>query len=121
MAKNTKSRSAVGPLSSLRGSREPAAVTYFPVSNRNRLSAIWQCWNYCVEYAVTRSTFRDWAGDRTHYPREVIEHALAHRIKDKAEASYRRGDALEKRRLLMNEWAKYCSSPAVISKVVSLR
>jgi integrase len=68
-----------------------------------------------------RSTFRDWAGDRTHYPREVIEHALAHRIKDKAEASYRRGDALEKRRRLMNEWAKYCSSPAVISKVVSLR
>ena len=45
-----------------------------------------------------RSAFRDWAGDRTHYAREVIEHALAHQIKDKAEAAYRRSDALEKRR-----------------------
>ena len=59
-----------------------------------------------------RSSFRDWAGDRTHYAREVIEHALAHQIKDKAEAAYRRSDALEKRRRLMEEWAKYCSSPA---------
>ena len=58
-----------------------------------------------------RSSFRDWAGDRTHYAREVIEHALAHQIKDKAEAAYRRSDALEKRRRLMEEWAKYCGSP----------
>ena len=55
-----------------------------------------------------RSSFRDWAGDRTHYAREVIEHALAHQIKDKAEAAYRRSDALDKRRRLMEEWAKYC-------------
>jgi integrase len=67
-----------------------------------------------------RSTFRDWAGDRTHYAREVIEHALAHHIKDKAEASYRRSSALEKRRRLMEEWGKYCSSPAVTADVVSL-
>ncbi|MGH6748711.1 MAG: tyrosine-type recombinase/integrase [Methyloceanibacter sp.] len=68
-----------------------------------------------------RSTFRDWAGDRTHYPREVIEHALAHQIKDKAEAAYRRGDALEKRRRLMEEWARYCASPARASgEVVAL-
>ena len=58
-----------------------------------------------------RSTFRDWAGDRTNYAREVIEHALAHQIKDKAEASYRRSAALDKRRQLMEAWAKYCSSP----------
>ena len=57
-----------------------------------------------------RSTFRDWAGDRTNFAREVIEHALAHQIKDKAEASYRRSAALEKRRQLMEAWAKYCSS-----------
>jgi integrase len=62
-----------------------------------------------------RSSFRDWAGDRTHYPREVIEHALAHQIKDKSEASYRRSAALEKRRRLMEEWAKYCYSPALAS------
>ena len=68
-----------------------------------------------------RSTFRDWAGDRTNYAREVIEHALAHHIKDKAEASYRRSAALDKRRQLMEAWAKYCSSPAQPSgQVVAL-
>ena len=67
-----------------------------------------------------RSTFRDWAGDRTNFAREVIEHALAHRIKDKAEASYRRSAALEKRRKLMEAWAQYCSAPATSGKVVAL-
>ncbi len=57
-----------------------------------------------------RSTFRDWAGEMTAYPREVIEHALAHLLKDKAEAAYQRGDLLEKRRCLMNDWATYCTS-----------
>jgi integrase len=56
-----------------------------------------------------RSTFRDWAGDTTHHPREVIEAALAHRIKDPAEAAYRRSDALGRRRGLMIEWERYCS------------
>src|SRR5262245_43656243 len=54
-----------------------------------------------------RSTFSDWARDRTDYSRDVIETALAHVIKDKSEAAYRRGDALEKRRRLMAEWARY--------------
>jgi integrase len=68
-----------------------------------------------------RSTFCDWAGDRTNFARDVIEHALAHRIKDKAEAAYRRSAALEKRRQLMEAWAKYCSSPAQPSaQVVAL-
>ena len=58
-----------------------------------------------------RSTFRDWAGDRTNYAREVIEHALAHHIKDKAEAAYARSTAIDKRRQLMEAWAKYCSAP----------
>jgi len=52
-----------------------------------------------------RSTFRDWAGEVSAYPREVIEAALAHRLKDKAEAAYARGDLFTKRRSLMNEWA----------------
>jgi len=69
-----------------------------------------------------RSTFRDWAGDRTSYPREVIEHALAHKLKDKVEASYRRSDALEKRRRLMDAWAGYCTArpQAKGEKVVSI-
>ena len=54
-----------------------------------------------------RSTFRDWAGDRTSFNRELIEQALAHQISDKSEAAYRRGDALEKRRGLMNLWGQY--------------
>ena len=58
-----------------------------------------------------RSTFSDWARDCTAYPRDVIEMALAHAIKDKSEAAYRRGDALDKRRRLMTEWARYCEAP----------
>jgi integrase len=56
-----------------------------------------------------RSTFRDWAGETTAYPREVIEHALAHRLKDKAEAAYQRGTLFDKRRRLMDDWAAYCA------------
>lgn len=55
-----------------------------------------------------RSTFRDWAGETTHYSREVIEHALAHQLADKAEAAYQRGDLLEKRSKLMADWAQFC-------------
>jgi integrase len=54
-----------------------------------------------------RSSFRDWAGNETHYPRELAEAALAHVIGDKAEQAYRRSDALEKRRKLMEAWAQY--------------
>ena len=57
-----------------------------------------------------RSTFRDWAGETTAYPREVIEHALAHKLKDKAEAAYQRGTLFDKRRRLMDDWSAYCSS-----------
>lgn len=58
-----------------------------------------------------RSTFRDWASERTAYPREVAEMALAHAISDKVEAAYRRGDLFEKRRRLMADWAAYCATP----------
>ena len=57
-----------------------------------------------------RSTFRDWAGETTAYPREVIEHALAHQLKDKAEAAYQRGTLLDKRRRLMGDWASFCNT-----------
>lgn len=59
-----------------------------------------------------RSSFRDWAGERTNFPRDLCEMALAHTIKDKAEAAYRRGDLLEKRRVMMNAWAKFVQTPA---------
>ena len=59
-----------------------------------------------------RSSFRDWAGDETSFPVEVIEAALAHAIPNKAEAAYRRKDALEKRRKLMEAWAQYVGADA---------
>jgi integrase len=55
-----------------------------------------------------RSSFRDWCGDQTSFPREIAEAALAHAVGNAVEAAYRRGDALEKRRALMESWASYC-------------
>ncbi len=55
-----------------------------------------------------RSSFRDWAAEATNLPREVAEMALAHSIENKVEAAYRRGDLLEKRREMMEQWASYC-------------
>lgn len=59
-----------------------------------------------------RSTFRDWVGDATSYPRELVEQALAHTISNKAERAYRRGTALERRRELMEGWASYLADDA---------
>ncbi|WP_448187729.1 tyrosine-type recombinase/integrase [Azospirillum sp. sgz301742] len=56
-----------------------------------------------------RSSFRDWAAEETNFPREVAEAALAHAVKDRVEAAYRRSDLLEKRRKLMDEWAAFCA------------
>ena len=68
-----------------------------------------------------RSAFSDWARDRTGYARDAIETALAHTIKDKSEAAYRRGDAIDKRRRLMAEWARYCEAPASSATVTAIR
>ncbi|HDS1113867.1 TPA: integrase arm-type DNA-binding domain-containing protein [Pluralibacter gergoviae] len=57
-----------------------------------------------------RSTFREWAGETTSYQREVIEHALAHQLADKAEAAYQRGTLWPKRISLMDDWTEYCYS-----------
>lgn len=57
-----------------------------------------------------RSSFRDWVADKTDFPREVAEAALAHTLENKVEAAYRRTDFFEKRRALMKEWGKYCRS-----------
>ena len=70
-----------------------------------------------------RSTFRDWAGETTNYPREVIEHALAHKLKDKAEAAYARGTLFDKRKGLMSDWARECGTirSAEENNVVSMQ
>ena len=54
-----------------------------------------------------RSSFRDWAAEKTSFPNHVVEMALAHVIGDKVEAAYRRGDLFEKRRKLMEAWASF--------------
>lgn len=58
-----------------------------------------------------RSAFRDWAAEATSHPREIAEMALAHTIENKVEAAYRRGDLLEKRREMMEDWAAYATGP----------
>ncbi len=66
-----------------------------------------------------RSTFRDWAAERTSFQNEVVEMALAHAVGDKVEAAYRRGDLFDKRRRLMEAWAGYCASaPAAVAVAV---
>jgi integrase len=66
-----------------------------------------------------RSAFRDWAGEQTNFPREVCEAALAHVVGNGVEQAYRRGDALEKRRRLMQAWAKFCSKSITADAVIT--
>ena len=70
-----------------------------------------------------RSTFRDWAAERTAYPSEVAEMALGHAVADKVEAAYRRGDLFEKRRRMMDDWAEFCAIVAEsgADNVIALR
>jgi integrase len=63
-----------------------------------------------------RSTFRDWAADKTSHPSEVVEMALAHAIESKTEAAYRRSDLFEKRKLLMQDWAAFCGYGAEVCR-----
>lgn len=68
-----------------------------------------------------RSTFRDWASETTNFPREVCEHALAHQLPDKVEAAYRRGDLIEKRKLLMEAWSNFCATNIESAEIVPIR
>lgn len=67
-----------------------------------------------------RSTFRDWAAERTNYPNHVVEKALAHAVTDKVEEAYRRGDLFDKRRRLMDNWARFCEQANSASKIIPI-
>jgi integrase len=67
-----------------------------------------------------RSTFRDWAAERTNFPREVAEMALAHAVGDSTERAYQRGDLFDKRRQLMDAWAKFCDR-TLAGEIVPIR
>jgi integrase len=68
-----------------------------------------------------RSSFRDWCAEQTNFPSEVAEMALAHAVGDKVEAAYRRGDLLDKRRRLMDEWSLFCTARATTAEVIPMR
>jgi integrase len=98
----------------------PGAVAGKPISNMAMLELLKGMNGGGLTVHGFRSTFSDWARERTNYPRDVVEMALAHAIKDKSEAAYRRGDALPKRARLMQAWADYCASTSVETAEVVL-
>ena len=88
-----------------------AWVHFTPSPWRMPANALWNAESYSWTAHGFRSTFRDWAAERTAYPNEVAEMALAHAVGNKVEAAYRRGDLRDKRRRMMADWATYLSQP----------
>ena len=107
------SRRAIAVLSAMRAERQSEFVFSgrrldSPLSNMAFLAVLKRMGRTDLTAHGFRSSFRDWAAERTDYSRDVVEMALAHSIGDKVEAAYRRGDLFEKRALLMEEWAGHC-------------
>ena len=94
---------------------ERHAARVFPLSNMAMLQLLRGMRPGLVPHGF-RSSFRDWCAERTNYPNHVVEMALAHSIGDKVEKAYRRGELFEKRRRLMNEWARYCATPPAVDR-----
>ncbi len=90
----------------------PGRTPDMPLSNMALLMTLGRMNRGEITSHGFRSTFRDWAAERTNFPNEVVEMALAHAVENKTEAAYRRTDLFEKRRRLMNAWALYCGSPS---------
>ena len=122
------SASALKVLATMSGVRQsnylfPGGKRNKPLSNMTFLQLLKRMGRKGLTTHGFRSTFRDWAAERTNYPNEVAEMALAHAIGDKVEAAYRRGDLFDKRRQIMDAWAVYCAKvPDVKSgNIVSIR
>jgi integrase len=94
----------------------------FPLHAMHMLSLMWELRDGYTVHGL-RSSFRDWCAERTSYPREVCEAALAHAIGDKTEAAYNRTDLFERRRHLMDAWQAFCCTPPAAegAKVVNIR
>jgi integrase len=99
----------------------PGANSVRPISNMAMLMLLRRMGRDDLTVHGFRSTFRDWIAERTSFPAEVAEMALAHVVGDKVEAAYRRGDLFEKRRQLAEAWAKFCSATPVTGQVVAIR
>jgi integrase len=97
----------------------PGSRTGKPMSNMSMTSLLRRMDRGDITVHGFRSTFRDWTAEKTNYVRRVAETALAHQLTDSTEASYQRGDFIEKRAALMQDWADYCYKTKS-TKVVSL-
>ncbi len=98
----------------------PGAQPGKPLSNMTMLYVL-ERMHIDVTVHGFRSSFRDWAAERTAFSHEVCEMALAHTISNAAEAAYRRGDLFEKRRKLMDSWAEFVSTPHIDGAVIPLK
>lgn len=87
----------------------PGARKARPLSNMAMLMVLRRMKRDDLTTHGFRSTFRDWASESTHYPREVCEQALAHSVESAVEAAYRRGDLFRKRQMLMDHWSQYAT------------
>lgn len=94
-----------------------------PLSNMAMLATLKRMNRTDITVHGFRSSFRDWCAEQTAFPREVAEAALAHISGDKVETAYLRSDFFDKRRQLMDAWARYCATPSVKTgdKVVPMR
>jgi integrase len=99
----------------------PGAKAGRPLSNMAMLVLLRRMKRADITAHGFRSTFRDWAAERTTFQNHVVEMALAHTVADKVEAAYRRGDLLQKRRPLMDAWAAYCAKPAASGDAIPMR
>jgi integrase len=98
----------------------PGGRKGMPLSNMAMLALLKRIGRHDLTTHGFRSTFRDWAAERTNFPREVVEMALAHSIESKVEAAYRRGDLFQKRRQLMEAWARFSEIQAAAGKIISI-
>jgi integrase len=121
------SDAAVAVVEKLSGTRQnddylfPGPTAGRPISNMAMLMLLRRMGRDDLTAHGFRSSFRDWAAERTNFPAEVAEMALAHTVADKVEAAYRRGDLFEKRRQLAATWARYCATAEAPGEVVPLR
>jgi integrase len=98
----------------------PGLRRALPMSNMTMLMVLRRMKRDDLTAHGFRSTFSDWAAERTAYPREVVEMALAHAVESKVEAAYRRGDLFEKRRRLMDAWANFCTTATTNANVIAI-
>jgi integrase len=91
----------------------PGGKTGKPLSNMAFLMLLRRMGRGDLTAHGFRSSFRDWCAERTSFPAEVAEMALAHVVGSKVEAAYRRGDMFDKRRRLMEQWATFCTTAAL--------